>query len=596
MSSSTPPPAAARCWLTSPRLPWLLMALSVLLTLPGLWTGWQVDDWFHQALLQGVSLPVQSGEPWSGMFDFLSNEPARAAKMRNFGFAPWWLPDSFQVRFFRPVTVATHVFDHLVAPTSAVFAHAHSIAWSAAVVALVTLLFQRFHGLTAVAGVAALLYALDESRGIPSGWVANRNALVTLFFGVACLLAHDRWRREKWLPGSILGPLLFTMALLAAEAGIATTAYLLGYALFMDRGPLWRRLTSLAPFLLIVVIWRLIYNAYDFGAAGSGLYIDPVAHPLRFFVAAIRRWPLLMAGQWISAPTIIISFLPPVIISTIIAISVVFMGGIGLLLRPILQVSASARMWLTGMMLSAIPICATFPANRLLGFVGLGGAALLAQLADHYGRPGLTWLRQRGGGLPHPRRAMLVRCLTLLPLSAGFITLPVSTYSISILADELFNPCERATTTDPSIRGKTVVFVNANALCVGYMPVRRLVLGINAPAHVRLLASIVHEVHVTGVDSHTIDVRAVGGFHSHPGDQLMRSGDDPLPVGHRVKMVDMQVEVLRHTPAGLVDSVRVHFLKPLTDPSLVWVAMDKMVGRPFIPPKPDEKVVLPGVF
>ncbi len=592
-------------WLRSPHLPWHLALLSAVLTLPALWVGWHVDDWFHQALLRGVHLPAQTGDRWAGLFDFMGGDATRAAYMRDGGFVPWWLPDGFQVRFFRPVTVATHVLDHLLMPTSAVFAHAHSIAWSAALVALVTLLYRRFHGLSAVAGLAALAYTVDESRGVPVGWIANRSALVAVFFGVATLLAHDRWRRDGWTPGRWLGPLLFALALLSAEAGLATAAYLFGHALFLDTGTRTRRLARLLPFAALVVAWRLGYNAAGFGASGSGLYIDPVVHPLRFAVATGSRLPLLLAAQWTSLPSMVASFMPPLIAGLMVTGAVAVLIGVAWLLRPLLRTSATARMWTTGMVLAAIPICATFPANRLLGFVALGGSALLAELAQHYGGPGLAWLRSEAARRVDavepsaPTRSWAgraVAALVFIPLVTGLVALPAGTYAITGLDALLFGPCDRAISRDPTIADKTVVFVNSNALCVGYMPVARIVQGVPAPRRVRLLASAIYEVHVTGVDAHSLQIRAIGGYHSHPADQLMRSYDDPLPIGATISVAGMQVEVQGHTASGLVDTVLVRFDKALDDPSLVWVATRDLVGSPFRPPRPGQTVILPAAF
>jgi len=47
-----------------------------------------------------------------------------------------------------------------------------------------------------LAGLAALLYTIDDAHSMVAGWVANRNASLMLLFGVLALMAHVRWRRE----------------------------------------------------------------------------------------------------------------------------------------------------------------------------------------------------------------------------------------------------------------------------------------------------------------------------------------------------------------------------------------------------------------
>jgi len=587
--------------LRSPRLPWWLAGLSLLLTSPALFVGWQVDDWYHQALIRGVTLPGEAPLPWTGMFDFLGGDPGRATLLRDFGFAPWWLPDAFHARFLRPITVATHLLDDALMRGSAVLAHAHSLLWSAAVVAVATLLYRRVLGLTAAAGLAALLYAIDESRGIPTGWIANRSALVALVLGMTTLLAHIRWRQDGWTPGAWLAPVLLAVTLLAAESGLATTAYLFAFAVHMDRGPLARRLVRLWPYALVVVLWRLAYDAGGFGASGSGLYLDPVAQPDRFLAAAAVRLPVLLAAQWTSLPSVVSNFVPDVVSVAIVSLSLLLLVGMAALLRPLWRDSAEARMWTTAMTLSAIPVCATFPANRLLGFVGIGGAGLLAMLVSHYrvprlSDPGADTAPADTAPADTGRRPRLAVLLLLVPsLLLSGPSLAYGSRTIADMAGLLFHPCERAVPT-ADIADKTVVFVNSNALCVGYVPIQRIVQGRPAPGRVRLLSSAIYDVEVTGVDAHRLRVRVADGFHSHPADQLMRSGDDPMPIGQRVKLAGMEVTALSHTPAGHLREIEVRFDVPLTDPSLLWIATRDLEPSPFTPPAPGRTVVLPAAF
>ena len=62
----------------------------------------------------------------------------------------------------------------------------------------VALLYRRILGPTWVAGLAALLYAIDEAHAAPAAYIANRNALIATCFGVLCLLCFARARQERW--------------------------------------------------------------------------------------------------------------------------------------------------------------------------------------------------------------------------------------------------------------------------------------------------------------------------------------------------------------------------------------------------------------
>ena len=100
-----------------------------------------------------------------------------------------------------------------------------------------------------VAGLAALMYLLADSSYFPTMWLANRNALTALFFGILTLLLHDRHRTDGGRLSLIGAPACLLLSLLSAEAGIATLAYLFAYEIVLRRdrwtrrlGP-WRRMS-----------------------------------------------------------------------------------------------------------------------------------------------------------------------------------------------------------------------------------------------------------------------------------------------------------------------------------------------------------------
>ena len=67
--------------------------------------------------------------------------------------------------------------------------------WIAAV--LYRRLFGREgRGALWAAGLAALLYALDDAHSLSTAYLANRNALLATFFGLLSLYCHVRWRDD----------------------------------------------------------------------------------------------------------------------------------------------------------------------------------------------------------------------------------------------------------------------------------------------------------------------------------------------------------------------------------------------------------------
>jgi hypothetical protein len=229
-----------------------------------------------------------------------------------------------------------------------------------------------------VAGLAGLFFAIDDAHAAPAAFLANRNATISAVFAFASILVYDRWRRENWRPGMWLTPLFLGLGLLGGESAVGGGAYLLSYALFIDRGSLRKRLLAITPTAAVGVGWWLAYKALGYGASNSALYIDPGSDPLRFFGAVLERAPLLLMGQ--------LGF-PPSDLSTLASHQVArghwFFAVAGLtvlaaLAWPLLRRERTARFWTLGMVLSLLPACATFPSDRLLVMSGLGGMALIS--------------------------------------------------------------------------------------------------------------------------------------------------------------------------------------------------------------------------
>ena len=274
--------------LTHPRLALHLAILAVVLTLPALWLGWQLDDHTFRFILLGEG----EGEmtPFR-IFTLLQGDPEVNGEFIDLGYLPWWTEEHFRIAFFRYFTVLTMWLDYRLWPESPWLMHAHSLLWFAILTVSVVVFYRRLYGgPTVVAGLAALLYTLDDARAVPVVWLANRNALTAAVFGVLCLWAHDRWRRGGWKPGAVLGPLFLALALASAEMGLGAIAYLVAHALFLDRdSPALRRIAALVPSGVVVTIWIVAYRLLGYGVEGSGLYIDPVRSPLAYLRALPGR-------------------------------------------------------------------------------------------------------------------------------------------------------------------------------------------------------------------------------------------------------------------------------------------------------------------
>ncbi len=172
-----------------------------------------MDDFYHRVVL----LRRPPWAEWLGtpaeMFRFFNGNPTRAGRLVDMGLFPWWTDLELKGEFLQALTVLTHRLDYALWPDSPALMHAQNLFWLGTAVAAASVFYRRVNGPTWVAGLAALLYALDDARGATSGLICNRNVLIAATFGFSALIAHDRWRRE----GSRASALL-ALALVAGGA------------------------------------------------------------------------------------------------------------------------------------------------------------------------------------------------------------------------------------------------------------------------------------------------------------------------------------------------------------------------------------------
>ncbi len=607
--------------------PAVLAGVTVVIMLPALKAGFIQDDLFHRSKLLGPSelperfydmrlSPPDSGTLPAVLRDMYAIVPTDGAyeKFRDFGLLPWWSAEDFRGSNWRPLTAFTHWLDYQLYPDSPVLMHAHSIIWFAAVVFLAAVLYRKLLGPVWIAGLAALLYMIDDSNYFPAMWIANRNLLLSLFFSLLTLLMYHRWRRQKSVYAGVAVPFLLLLSLLSTEAGIATFAYLFAYALIIDRGSLWQRALRLAPSFIVIVIWRLIYNALDYGARGSGFIIDPGNEPLRYAWVVVRRAPILLSGQWGWQPAEMFSLFSDYARRWNLLVAVAFLLLLLIVFLPLLRKSRVALFWFTGMMLCILPICATGPMNRNLLFAAIGAFGLIAQFI------GGLFLKE--SWVPKTRYWLVpawIVCVTLLfihiVITAG--TRVIVPKRISSIFNIFYSTVDVG--SQPDIENKTVVVVNAPHpfLFLG-LPVLRAYENKPLPERTPVLAPGFVPLEISRTGEQTLLLKAQTGnilspdtsrkdlkphfvyFYKELG-SLFRPDDMPFQTGERVELTGMSVEVIGVDEAGQPTQVRFHFDVSLDHPSLSWLQWDWKKGRfgsysTFKVPAVGEKAYKEGPF
>lgn len=599
-----------RGWLQHRHLPWHLALLAMLLCAPSLWMGWHFDDDFHRLALTRPDLPLLSRSP-AELFAFIRGDEDENRRSVMMGMLPWWSHEKLRVAFFRPLSGLTHWVDYKLWPSFPSLMHLHSLVWFGGVVVAAGFLYRRMFSSSWVAGLAALLFAVDDAHGLPAVWIANRNALLGVFFGLLTLIAHHRWRRDGWRTGAVLAPLAFLLGLLSKESTVAIGAYLLAYALFLDKSPWMGRLSSLLPCALAGIVWWTYYKAHGYGTVGSAWYLDPVTDPWQFLQVCAARTPALLAWQWLIPADLEWTLAPK-------TAHLFWMATLGFLLilaaafTALVRRDPVARFWALGMVLSVLPACTAYPHERLLFFVGVGGMGLLAQFIAEVSRmvkqlPWLTWRRM-------PVRAF---CAVLLFMHMGVapVTLAREAGSFKRFGDSVRKAAD-SLPSGPAARFQTTLIVSTPSFSTfAYGALTRLLYGEPYLSRTLVLGSGGQPIEIHRPDKRTLLLRPEGGFLSRLGgrgpsgeleqllfDQrcLMHSLDrmyrdtTPMRIGQRVNLIGVTAEITAITNDGRPAEVAFRFAMRLENRLFRWVQWKDGAFVPFALPAIGETVTLPA--
>jgi hypothetical protein len=581
-----------RCWLATPCWLGVCVAVAIVLTLTSLGVGLQIDDYWHYLAfvdVPGLSL-TKALVPHSrfDLFAFCDGDPVRTSAIVSQGVLPWWTDPTLKAAFWRPVASLTHWVDYTCWPNLPWLMHVQSILWYGAAVLGVGLCYRKVMGPTWIAGLAALIYAIDDGHAVPVGFLANRNSILATFFGSLAVLAHIKWRVDGWKAGRVLGPVLLAVALLSAEAGVGTIAYLIAYALVLDHAG-WRRgMLSLWGFASVIVVWRLAWQGLGYGiSTGVGFYVDPLREPIAFAMEVIVRGPILMFGQWFGGSDASILLQGATLLlfwAAALVLSVAVLSATAGVVRE----RATARFWFLGMMLALVPICSAIAGDRMLVFVGIGGAGLLAEFFGWVGRNRKSWTGFR-------RTRLVGTCGVLL-----FVHLVVAPVALAWRSGNPLGPHDMMESMKLSIpdvswvEQQEVIVVNTPfLLTLSCSAAEAALAGKPIPRRALLLGPSATDLAFMRIDERTVSIRPEGGYLVAPFDRLFRGRSVPFAVGDRVPLGDIVVEITELTDDRRPAEARFRFAQPLESPDYQWVKWTGSGYEPFDLPDVGQSVDLP---
>lgn len=588
---------------------------AILVMLPALKTGLVADDLMQRSVevrpsqlpprMHETGNPADSGSFPTVLFDLfgLNRNPQYMDLMKNYGTLPWWTPDGFKLSLCRPVAAFTHWLDYRLFPGSPALMHAHNIAWFAAVVFLLTIVYRKLMGAGWAAGLAALLFLLDGYTYFPVMFVANRGFIMALFFGLLCLYEHHQWRSTKSRSALELSMLFLALSLFSEEGGAQTFAFILAYALMIEPGSLRSRVATVLPSVLVLVTWRIVYIFSGYGLSHEGLfYVDPLNEPFEFARELAPRMMLVLGGQLTSVPPEILFVVKPSLHPAIIALYGVFVIAALVAFLPWVRRDKMAAFWFTVMLLAAIPESSLVPLSKNFGFVAVGAYGFIASF--------IAGLMTRPSRLPEGLAYRILASSACVLLILAHVPGAIAERVVMVKAISfLFAQLNQSPRDWPGIENENVIVINYPCpLGSAYVPAYKAYFHQPLPRTLRVLVPGCTRFNVQRTDDKTLVIRSqgpdifscddVGHIHiayCFATCNLLLTAPH-CKKGDRYDLGGLTVEVLETDAADLPCRVAFRFDTSLDSPDFRWLWFDwrTFSAPPFKMPAIGQSVTLSG--
>ncbi len=573
------------------RLP-VVLSIALVMMLPALAIGYVLDDLFFAAMKAAPpELPGLARGPFN-LYDLTGRSAELLAARREGGDLPWYMDAGYRISFFRPLSSLSLWLDLSVSARSGLFAHLHSLAWLALLIVTLHHLYRRLASTPFVAGLGLLLFAVDEAHAVSAGWIANRNAVMSMALAVLSFLLFVRGQRDDDRRAALASPLVLGAALLSGEMAVTIAAYFFAYMALLDDRPWSRRIAALAPAAVVIVAWRVAYNMLGHGVHGTGYYIDPVASPGRFLLAAARYVPVLLQSQFTPVQAELTLFTPPAFKAPFYTLAAFSTFLLVLVVLPWARGHRVARFACVATLLACVPLASSEPSNRLMLPLGPAGCLLTAELLAGIWaarkdpqKPLLSRLPYRiVGGLA------VITHLVIAPL-----TLPLWAFFPSLF-DVHSRHASRSLDRVGEFAGKTLVIVHTpDFFFSNWIPIFRLAEGRSLPGAVRVLGESTDPITVTRPSDRTLTIANPRGFVRGVMADIVRDPEVPLTVGSSQRTSDLTIEVTAVDATRKPTEIVCRFAAPLDDPSRAFVRWTALGYAPFPLPAVGETVTLEGV-
>lgn len=603
-------------WLGHRHLPVFLAIAAVLVMLPALKLGLVADDLPQRAVelrpdqlpprMSETGNPADSGKFSTVLFDLFGfdRNPQTVATMKNYGTFPWWTPDDLRLSLCRPIAALTHWIDYHLFPDSPVLMHAHNIAWFAALVFALTVVYRKLMGANWVAGLAALLFLLDANTYLPVAFVANRGYLIALFFGLLFLYEHIQWRVTKSCAAMWLSALFLALSILGEESGVSMFAFILAYALVLETGNFCSRALGILPSVVVITVWWIAYKLSGYGLSHVGIfYIDPAREPLRFIQNLIPRDAILLGSQLTSMPPEIPYLIKPTLAPVIVALYGIVAVAALMIFLPWVRRDKMTAFWFVAMIFAAIPEAVLAPLSKNIGYIAIAAFGLVASfVAGVFSRPG--WMLER-------RNYKIIAWTACVLLILIHIPAAIAKRIVVTEADAIgFKWASRGSGERPNFEDKKLVIINHPiSLESLYVPGYAAYYHWPLPKTLRVLAPACTGLEIQRPDDNTLVIQSrrssifscdnLGPVHIvyflNLCDRLFLENPE-YKKGDRYTLKGVTVEILEVDKSNLPSRVAFHFDVSLDSPDFRWLWFNWRTAsiEPFKMPAIGQSVLIAG--
>ncbi|MBP6739035.1 MAG: hypothetical protein KA146_03540 [Leptospiraceae bacterium] len=542
----------AEAFFSSPRFILYLLLLVALFTSGYLNLGYMIDDYTHKWYFS----QEHPAGAIPNLFNFIDGNIAHNQDKIHQGIFPWWTSSELKISFFRPISSISHWLDYSLWADSLFIMHAHSIALYIVYIFLLNVFFHSFLESTVLANISTFIFALDESRAMPVGWLSNRNSIIGSIFGILTLYFLHKSRKVKPYY-RLLSYIFFPLALLSAESSVGIVFYLFSYFLCMEEKPFLKRLISYLPYLFIFIGWLGYYKSNGFGSYGTSFYTDPAKDTFSFLGNTFHYLPYYVNGLF-GYPPAEFRFILSYNAKNFFHLYAIVYAILMILLFKYQWKEKINRFFIVGCALSFLPLLGVSPDNRHLMLPGIGGSVILASFI----------LSNIDNRLLSVQKVVAVYFILLHIVFAPFLLAFNSVYLKTLKAktDNLRNGI-------PTSNEKTVICLTGNAFYTGERgTIRAIAEGKKNPPRVYVISSAFQGLTIKVVNDKTILLRQEGGFLLDPS-KTVKTGKILNPNG-ALQLVDFQYRNLKQFPIPLGYKV------DYSDYSLVVSEMDPMTQLP----------------